>query len=111
MPETETEAEPLRIAVVLFPGAEELDWAGPWEVFGAWARLWPGDHVEIFTVADEAGPVRGANGLQAIAERSWDDAGRIDVLVYPGGAGTLAQMGDQTVRSRLRKLAESVPVM
>lgn len=108
---SETEGEPLRIAVVLFAGAEELDWAGPWEVFGAWARLWPGDHVEVFTVADEAGPLRCANGLQAIAERSWDDAGRIDVLVYPGGAGTTAQIGDETVRSRLRKLAAAVPVM
>ena len=112
MNENPTDDRPrLRIAVVLFPDAEELDWAGPWEVFGAWARLWPGDGVEVFTVADQVGPLRCANGLRAIAERSWDDAGPIDVVVYPGGVGTRAQLGDETVRARLRKLATEVSVM
>src|SRR5436853_115902 len=31
----------MNIAVVLFDGAEELDWAGPWEVLAAWSRMWP----------------------------------------------------------------------
>lgn len=29
-----------RIAVVLFEDAEELDWAGPWEVLATWANGW-----------------------------------------------------------------------
>jgi len=29
----------VRVAVVLFDGAEELDWAGPWEVLAAWAQV------------------------------------------------------------------------
>ena len=44
-----------RIAVALFEGAEELDFAGPWEVLAAWATQWPDDGVEVFTVADSAG--------------------------------------------------------
>jgi putative intracellular protease/amidase len=27
----------MRIAIALFDGAEELDWAGPWEVLSSWA--------------------------------------------------------------------------
>ena len=42
----------VRIAIVLFDGAEELDWAGPWEVLAAWSRMWPEDDVEVYTVAD-----------------------------------------------------------
>jgi hypothetical protein len=41
-----------RIGVYLFEGAQELDWAGPWEVLAAWAKGWPDDSVEIFTVAE-----------------------------------------------------------
>jgi transcriptional regulator GlxA family with amidase domain len=101
----------IRIAVVLFPDAEELDWAGPWEVLAAWARLWPDDHVEVFTVADRRGPIRCANGLTAVADRSWDDAGPIDVVVYPGGVGTRAQLGEELVRVRMRRLAASAQIM
>jgi transcriptional regulator GlxA family with amidase domain len=101
----------IRIAVVVFDGAEELDWAGPWEVLGVWARLWPDDGVEVFTVADSRGLVRSANGLQVMAESSWDDAGRIDVVVYPGGVGTTKQLGDDALRSRLRALAASTRIM
>ncbi|MDQ6616912.1 MAG: DJ-1/PfpI family protein [Actinomycetota bacterium] len=101
----------LRIAVALFPNAEELDWAGPWEVLGAWARLWPDDDVEVFTVAEEPGPIRCANGLTVHADRSWADAGPIDVVVYPGGAGTRAQLGSESVRARMRSLAGSTQIM
>ena len=101
----------LHIAVALFPDAEELDWAGPWEVLAIWARLWSGDDVEVFTVADELGPIRCANGLRVLADRTWDDAGPIDVLVYPGGAGTRQQLGNDAIRARLRGLAESARVV
>jgi transcriptional regulator GlxA family with amidase domain len=95
----------------LFDDAEELDWAGPWEVLAAWARLWPDDGVEVFTVAERAGVTRSANGLRVVADRSWEDAGRIEVVVYPGGIGTVKQLGDEAVRTRIRALAEVVPVM
>ena len=28
----------MRIAIAVFPGVEELDFAGPWEVLSFWAR-------------------------------------------------------------------------
>jgi transcriptional regulator GlxA family with amidase domain len=101
----------IRIAVALFPDAEELDWAGPWEVLAIWARLWPGDDVEVFTVADERAPIQCANGLRVLADRTWDDAGPIDVLVYPGGSGTRQQLGNEAIRTRLNGLAESARVV
>jgi transcriptional regulator GlxA family with amidase domain len=96
----------VRIAIALFDDAEELDWAGPWEVLATWANQWPADGVEIFTVAETERPLRCANGLRVIADRRWDDVGPIDVLVYPGGIGTRAQLGDARIRTRLRELSE-----
>jgi transcriptional regulator GlxA family with amidase domain len=95
----------LNIAVAVFDGAEELDWAGPWEVLSAWASGWPDDGVEVFTVAERDEPVRCAKGLRVLADHTWENAPPLDVLVFPGGRGTRAQLGDETVRARLRELA------
>ena len=43
----------MTIGVALFDGAEELDWAGPWEVLAVWAQQWPDDGVRIFTLAPD----------------------------------------------------------
>jgi transcriptional regulator GlxA family with amidase domain len=101
----------MRLAIALFEDAEELDWAGPWEVLATWARHWPEDGVEVFTVADTTGPIRCANGLRVLADRTWEEIGEIDVLVYPGGIGTRPQLGREEVRARLRALAAGGALM
>jgi transcriptional regulator GlxA family with amidase domain len=100
-----------RIAIALFEAAEELDFAGPWEVLSVWANAWPDDGVEIFTVADSLEPVRCAKGLRILADRTWGEAGRVDVLVYPGGRGVRAQLGDRRIHQRLHDLAATGTLM
>ena len=95
------------IGVALFDGAEELDWAGPWEVLAAWAQQFPEDGVRVLTVAREPGPVTCAKGLRVLPEETWETAPPLDVLVYPGGRGTRAQLGDEEVRAWLRGIADS----
>lgn len=93
-----------RIGIALFDGAEELDWAGPWEVLSFWARMFD-DDIEVFTVAqDNASPIECAKGLRVLADHSWASAPAIDVLVYPGGRGTRAQIGDDAVRTWIRSV-------
>ena len=92
------------IAVALFDGAEELDFAGPWEVLAAWATQWPEDGVEVFTVASTTEPVTCAKGLRVLADHTWDTAPAIDVLVYPGGVGTRRDLDDEEALERLRRL-------
>ena len=101
----------MRIAVALFENAEELDWAGPWEVLATWSQVWPDDGVEVFTVAETRDPVTCAKGLRVLADKTWDEVGRVDVLVYPGGQGTRAQLGDERIRGRLRELARGGTLM
>ena len=99
------------IAVVLFDGAEELDYAGPWEVLAAWATQWPDDGIEVFTVADSPEPVRSAKGLRVLADHTWASAPPIDVLVYPGGRGTRRELADDEVLGRLRSLRDAGTLM
>ena len=101
----------MNIAVALFEGAEELDWAGPWEVLSAWASGWPDDGVDVFTVADSEEAVHCAKGLRVLADHTWETAPPLDVLVFPGGRGTRPQLGDETVRERMRGLAERGTLM
>lgn len=94
-----------RIGIFLFDGCEELDWAGPWEVLGAWALGWPEDEVEVFTVARGEDPIRCAKGMRVIPDHTWESSPPIDVLVYPGGRGTRAQIGDRSIGGWLNEMA------
>ena len=93
-----------RIAVALFDGAEELDFAGPWEVLAAWATQWPDDGVEVFTVARSTEPVSCAKGMRVLPDHTWESAPPIDVLVYPGGVGTRRDLSDPATLDWLRGL-------
>jgi transcriptional regulator GlxA family with amidase domain len=100
----------MRIAIAVFEGAEELDFAGPWEVLGAWRFLYP-DDVELVMVGERVEPVTCAKGMRVVPEVSWQELGDVDVLVYPGGRGTRSQLGDETIRKRLRALKEAGTLM
>jgi transcriptional regulator GlxA family with amidase domain len=100
-----------RIGIFIFDGAEELDWAGPWEVLSAWAQYHPNDDVEVFTLAPTGGMITCAKGLKVLPDHSWDDAPAIDVLIYPGGSGNRAHIGDETYRKWLRGLADGGTLM
>ena len=95
------------VGVALFDGAEELDWAGPWEVLAAWAQQWPDDGVRVFTLAHSADVVTCAKGLRVLPEETWESAPPLDVLVYPGGRGTRAQLRDEAVLDWVRGISRS----
>jgi transcriptional regulator GlxA family with amidase domain len=103
-------AAAVRIAIAVFEGAEELDFVGPWEVLTGWRHLYP-DDVDVFLVGEDSTPVTCAKGMRVLADRSWDELGDVDVLVYPGGRGTRAQLGDDRIRARLRGLKEQGTLM
>jgi len=92
---------PLTTGILLFPDAEELDYAGPWEVF-TMARQ-EGDRV--VTVAESPAPVRSAKGLRVIPDCSFDDAPPLDVLVVPGGQGTRREVHNVALLTWVREAA------
>jgi transcriptional regulator GlxA family with amidase domain len=97
--------------ILVFDGAEELDWVGPWEVISTWARMWPEDGVNVFTMSPDGRQVTCAKGLRVIPDHSLENAPPIDVLVYPGGRGTRDHIGDEHIRSWLRAECERGTLM
>ena len=74
------------VGIVLFPGVEELDFVGPYEVFGGLTfqdRDW-----RVITISEAGDSVKAANGLSINVDHSFDDAPRLDVLLLPGGLST-----------------------
>jgi len=102
----------MRIAIALFDAAEELDFAGPWEVLGYWAREVAQAEVEVVTVAASLEPIRAAKGLRILPDHTLHDAGAIDVFVMPGGRGTRTLLGpDEPLHVALRAMAEGGTLM
>lgn len=97
----------IRIAIALFHQAEELDWAGPWQVLSSWALNWPGDDVRVTSVGDTTDPIQCAKGLQVVPHTTWSALESPDVLVYPGGRGVHAQLRDEAALDRLRSFAQA----
>jgi len=95
----------MRIAIAVFDGAEELDFAGPWEVLAAWRDLGSAD-VEVVLVGESTEPVTCAKGMQVVPQTTWSEVGEVDVLLYPGGFGTRALLGNEASRARLQALRE-----
>jgi transcriptional regulator GlxA family with amidase domain len=98
---------PRRVAVLLFDDVEVLDFAGPFEVFGV-ARTEAGTYAfEVFTVALERTLVSARNDLRILPHVSTAQAGRIDVLVIPGGYGTRREMHNEALLGVVRELSRS----
>lgn len=90
-----------RIGIVLFDGAEELDFVGPWEVFTMAAKE-EGVDLEVFTVSREGTAVRCAKGMRVLPDYSFANAPRMDVVLVPGGEGRKREMHDERMLGWLR---------
>jgi transcriptional regulator GlxA family with amidase domain len=82
----------LRIGILIFDGVEELDFAGPWEVFTMANEV--AQHMgrepvhEVKLIAGRETPVRCAKGLRVLPELTTAECRELDVLLVPGGIGT-----------------------
>lgn len=75
----------MNIAIVLFTQVEELDFAGPYEVFGMAAKRYK--DWRVYTVAEER-VIKGACGLSVNADYTFAEAPAADIIIVPGGQGT-----------------------
>jgi transcriptional regulator GlxA family with amidase domain len=101
---------PLRVGILVFDGAEELDVAGPYEVLASWAEVSP-LRPTVVTFSPDGNGVRCAKGLRLVPDHGIDDVGSLHVLVYPGGEGTRVLAGDPDHLAWLRRLRATTPLI
>jgi transcriptional regulator GlxA family with amidase domain len=89
------------VGILLFDDVEELDFAGPFEVFGATAQ-----HTgqgRVVTIARTRDAVRCAKGLRVLPDHGFEDAPPLDVLLVPGGQGTRREVSQPDMIEWIRK--------
>lgn len=87
------------VGALLFPEFELLDIFGPLEMFGILDN-----EFEIVTIAESTVPVASAQGPRSEIDRSFADAGEVDVLLVPGGRGTRVQAENPQLLDFLRAI-------
>ncbi len=100
------------VGVLLFPGVELLDFAGPFEVFSA-ARPASDSSVRyltVFTVAEKAEPIRCNNPVTILPDYALADCPPMDILVVPGGMGTRSAVERQELLDWLAERSSHVEV-
>jgi len=93
-------ADLLRVAIVLYPGVELLDFAGPGEVFAAAHAFRP------YTVAASAAPLLSQGFVTVTPQYSIADAPAPHVLLVPGG-NIGALLDDPDMMAWLKETAAS----
>lgn len=99
----------LNAAFLMFPGVEELDMVGPWQVFQSAAR--EGYELNCFTVAEEESPVTASKGLKLLPDFTMGNAPRIDILIIPGGVGIDQQRYNTRLVDWISRTAENTKWM
>ncbi len=97
------------IGILLFEDVEELDFAGPLEVFGVAARIAGG--IDVHTVSKDGKDLRCRYGLQVHPDHSFDTCPPLDLLIVPGGRGAREHARyDEPTLAFIRRHAERAQV-
>jgi putative intracellular protease/amidase len=94
-----------RLGVVLYDDFEMLDAYGPLEMFGVLS-----EQVEIVVVAERKGPVKASGGPRTVADCDFEDAPDLDLILLPGGIGTIAELENEVLLQFLRERAPQTDV-
>lgn len=72
------EGGPPKVAILLFNGAQLIDFAGPWEVFGTAGLL-------VHTVAEKPEVLTAVFGAKIVPDYTFENSPKADVILVPGG--------------------------
>ena len=89
-----------------FDRMEELDFVGPYEVFGMTDEVRPGSFRTLVLGAQDR-PVRAYHGLRVLPEVTLEEAPPLDLLVVPGGDGRKEASRDPEILDFLRRTSQS----
>lgn len=92
------------VAVLLFDGAEVIDFAGPWEVFGQ-------AHFKVFSVSEKKTPINAVFGQKLTADYTFANSPKADILLVPGGGVSQALDNPQLIKWVQQNAKEAKHVM
>jgi transcriptional regulator GlxA family with amidase domain len=101
----------ISIGILVFDGAEELDFAGPWEVFTmaneVSRHLGQGPVHDVKLIAEHERPVVCAKGLRVLPDLTTARCTKLDVLLVPGGIGTRREVDNRALLEWIATIARA----
>ncbi|GAA3206978.1 GlxA family transcriptional regulator [Nonomuraea helvata] len=94
-----------RVLIVVFPGFQLLDMAGPADVFATADLLVSGGGYRVEVAAVGGGAVPAGNGVTVTASALADVAGPIDTLLVAGGLSVPERLADRELVAHIAGLA------
>jgi cyclohexyl-isocyanide hydratase len=88
------------IGILVFPGVQQLDLTGPYEVFASLPDT------KVHLIWKDRAPINSATGLVLIPTMTLDECPRLDVICVPGGGGVNALLQDAEILDFLRTQAK-----
>jgi transcriptional regulator GlxA family with amidase domain len=84
----------MKFGFLIFPGLEELDLVGPWEMISLWSKSLQGPEACLM-VAQTREPVTCAKGMSINPHIAFSECPQLDYLLVPGGEGTGQQVNNE----------------
>ena len=81
----------LNVGILIFPGVEELDFVGPFEVLSYLNKVIP-ESTRMLLVSETSDAVKAYNGMRVLPDVTIETCPDLDILVVPGGKGRLIAM-------------------
>ena len=90
-----------RFGILCFPGVQQLDLTGPYEVFAS------AQNTQVDLVWKSNAPVRASTGLWLTPDVTFEDAPDFDLICVPGGGGVNPLLTDEETLDFVRTQAKT----
>jgi transcriptional regulator GlxA family with amidase domain len=99
----------LKLGILIFNGAEELDFVGPWEVFTMANEVAEREDMQkcfdTMMIAEKNEPVRCRKGMRVLPDATIAEISSLDIVLIPGGQGTRVEVNNKAVIDWIAKIA------
>ena len=108
----------INVGILIFDEVEVLDFAGPFEVFSR-TRLLKGAEsrrsndsapFNPFTVSIDTKPLTATGGLKIIADYTFNNFPKIDILIVPGGYGTRTLLNNEILLKWIKAVSDKANI-
>ena len=108
----------INVGIFIFDEVEVLDFAGPFEVFSR-TRLLKGAEsrrsndsapFNPFTVSIDTKPLTATGGLKIIADYTFNNFPKIDILIIPGGFGTRTLLNNESLLKWIKAVSDKANI-
>jgi transcriptional regulator GlxA family with amidase domain len=95
----------MAFGILIYPGVEELDFQGPWEMVSMWHKYQHGP--KPILVARSLEPVCCAHGMRVLPDTDLAGAGTLTQLLVPGGFAAFDEMKQADTTGFVRRHADA----